>query len=74
MANEFESESDAPKRKGPSATLLLTGVITLLVSVWALVGPTAWHVLPDLHLGWVVVVAAVIVGLGLVFSPGRRSN
>lgn len=73
MASEFETEEiDTGKRKGPSAVLLLAGLVALLVSAWALAGPSAWGRLPDLHLGWLVVVAAVVVGLGLVFSPGRR--
>lgn len=69
MAENGDTET---RRKGPSAVLLLSGVLALLVSVWALAGPGAWDGIVDIHLGWVVVVIAIVVGLGLVFSPGKR--
>ncbi|MEV6061959.1 hypothetical protein AB0L62_18315 [Nocardia asteroides] len=67
MADQTETET----RRRPAFSLLCTGLITLALSVWALLGaPT-----PDsgiLPIGWGVVIAAIVVGLLLTFAPGRK--
>lgn len=59
-------------KRGPSAALLLPGLIALAVSVWAIAGPATWSGLTDNHFGWFAVVAAIIVGAVLVISPGKK--
>jgi fatty acid desaturase len=59
-------------RRGPSAALLLAGLLAVLVSVWAFIGPAAWPTHSGVPLGWIVVGAAIVVGCGLVLSPRRR--
>ncbi|MQY29895.1 hypothetical protein [Nocardia aurantia] len=59
-------------RRGPSFALLLAGLLAVLVSVWAFIGPDGWPIHPGIPLGWIVVGAAIVVGCGMVVSPRRR--
>ncbi|MBC2643424.1 MULTISPECIES: hypothetical protein [unclassified Rhodococcus (in: high G+C Gram-positive bacteria)] len=59
-------------RKRPSPLLILAGVAALLVSGWALVGPFSLEPLANVEFRWLFVLAAVLVGLVLVFAPNRR--
>ncbi|MFC9551068.1 hypothetical protein ACFTWF_09495 [Rhodococcus sp. NPDC056960] len=59
-------------RKRPSPLLILAGVAALLVSGWALVGPFSLDPLANVEFRWLFVLAAVLVGLVLVFAPNRR--
>jgi len=68
-----DNAQESTTKKGPSGLLMLAGLLALAVSVWALAGPSAWSGLLDFHFGWVFVVAAIVVGLVLVVSPGKRS-
>lgn len=70
MAENTESTGKAGRR--PSALLLLSGLVALLVSVGALIGPGSFESLGDAQFRWIVVLAAVVVGVVLVFAPGRR--
>ncbi|MBP1162857.1 hypothetical protein ABIC28_000390 [Rhodococcus sp. PvR044] len=70
MAENTETTDKAGRR--PSALLLLSGLAALLVSVWALIGPFHFESLGDAQFRWIVVIAAVVAGLILVFAPGRR--
>ncbi|MFC4602647.1 hypothetical protein [Rhodococcus kronopolitis] len=60
------------KSRRPAAGLLFAGLIALLVSVWSLIGPEHFQSLDGGPSKWIVVAAAVAVGLVLVFAPGRR--
>ncbi|MBB5914719.1 FtsH-binding integral membrane protein [Nocardia transvalensis] len=60
-------------RRGPSFSLLLAGVLALLVSVWAFIGPSSWPTHSIIPIGWIVVAAAIVVGIGLVVSPRRKN-
>lgn len=71
MADNTESTESAGTRR-PSAVLLLSGLTALLVSVWAFIGPDHLGALGDWQFKWLLVVAAVVVGIALVVSPGRR--
>ncbi|RDI64406.1 hypothetical protein [Nocardia pseudobrasiliensis] len=59
-------------RRGPSFSLLLAGVLGLLVSVWAFIGPSAWPAHSAVPIGWIVVGAAILVGVVMVISPRRK--
>ncbi|WP_024802274.1 hypothetical protein [Nocardia sp. BMG51109] len=61
-------------RRGPSFSLLLAGVLALLVSVWAFIGPSAWPVHSIIPVGWIVVAAAIVVGIALVVAPRKKKN
>ncbi|ATL65838.1 hypothetical protein [Nocardia terpenica] len=67
--------NDNPEtRRGPSFSLLLAGVLAVLVSVWAFIGPDSWPKHSIVPVGWIVVLAAIVVGVALVVSPRRRKN
>ncbi|MCM6776193.1 hypothetical protein NDR87_19140 [Nocardia sp. CDC159] len=59
-------------RRGPSFSLLLAGVLALLVSVWAFIGPSAWPAHSAVPIGWIVVGVAILVGVIMVISPRRK--
>ncbi|MCX4097198.1 hypothetical protein [Nocardia sp. alder85J] len=68
----IDTESARGARRGPSLLLLLAGLLAVLVSVWAFIGPSSWPAHSGLPIGWIVVGAAVVVGCGLVLSPRRK--
>ncbi|MFC7447726.1 hypothetical protein [Rhodococcus daqingensis] len=70
MAENTETTDKAGRR--PSALLLLAGLAALLVSGWALIGPGSFESLGDTQFRWILVIAAVVVGVILVLAPGRR--
>ncbi|MFF0542658.1 hypothetical protein ACFYTF_07450 [Nocardia thailandica] len=57
--------------RGPSFSLLITGLLGLAVSVWALLGSPTLPAL-GIPLGWVLVLGAGITGILLVLSPRKR--
>ncbi|WP_210744525.1 hypothetical protein [Nocardia flavorosea] len=59
-------------RGGFSAGLFVTGLLALLVSVWALAGPDRWNITSMIPVGWIVVAAAIVIGVALVISPRKR--
>ncbi|GAB4583316.1 hypothetical protein [Nocardia sp. NPDC127526] len=61
------------KTRRPSFSLLLAGLLGLGVSVWAFIGPS-WPVSSGLSLGWIVVIAAIVVGIVLVLSPRKHKE
>ncbi|GAB2722236.1 hypothetical protein [Nocardia thraciensis] len=61
-------------RRGPSFSLLLAGLLALLVSVWAFIGPSSWPAHSIIPIGWIVVAAAIVVGIALVVSPRNRKH
>lgn len=63
-----------PAGRRPAAGLLLAGMFALLVSAWSLIGPEHFQSLGGAQFRWIVVLAAVAVGLVLVFAPGRRKK
>lgn len=65
---------DRENRRGPSFSLLLAGVLALLVSGWAFLGPSDWPAHNHFPFGWVVVAAAIVVGAGMTISPRRRKR
>ncbi|MFD4292048.1 hypothetical protein ACFWPA_05085 [Rhodococcus sp. NPDC058505] len=72
MAENIESGATTGTSRRPSAALLLSGLAALLVALWALVGPDRLGALGDWQFTWVLVLAAVVVGVVLVIAPGRR--
>ncbi|GAA5067625.1 hypothetical protein [Nocardia callitridis] len=72
---DTESTTDPTEKPscggGPSFSLLIVGLLALAVAAWAFIGP---HALPttSIPLGWVAVIAAVVIGALLVLSPRRR--
>ncbi|MGQ4597343.1 hypothetical protein [Nocardia sp. R6R-6] len=66
-----EQNDTGEARRGPAASLLITGLLALAVSVWGFIGaaPTS-SMLP---VGWIVVLAAIVIGIVLVISPRKRS-
>ncbi|WP_431964243.1 hypothetical protein [Nocardia sp. bgisy134] len=62
---------DPTEGRGPSASLLIVGLLALAVSVWGFIGPTA-TASGAISFGWIVVIAAIVVGVLLVISPRRR--
>lgn len=72
VATEFDTDkSETGRRRGPSGVLLLTGILAILVSGWALIGAPAFDGI-DAGAGWILVLIAVIVGAILVFTPSRK--
>ncbi|WP_405167169.1 hypothetical protein OG203_19995 [Nocardia sp. NBC_01499] len=67
-----QSNESVETRRGPSASLLIIGLLALGVSAWAFVGPESWPANSVVPIGWIVVLAAIIVGIVLVVSPRRR--
>ncbi|MBF6327416.1 hypothetical protein [Nocardia transvalensis] len=59
-------------RRGPSLSLLLAGVLALLVSVWAFIGPSSWPSHSIVPIGWIVVGVAIVVGVILVIAPRKK--
>lgn len=57
--------------RGPSFTLLISGLLGLAVSVWALLGSPTLPAL-GIPIGWVLVLGAGITGILLVLSPRKR--
>lgn len=82
MAEYQNADNDAPEGgdtrqatgRRPAAGLLLAGLFALLVSAWAMIGPEHFQSLGGGQFRWMIVVAAVAVGLVLVFAPGRRKQ
>ncbi|WP_282784868.1 MULTISPECIES: hypothetical protein [unclassified Nocardia] len=60
------------KTRRPSFSLLVAGVLGLLVSIWAFIGPHSWP--EGLSFGWIVVITAIVVGVLLVISPRKRKE
>ncbi|WP_433195344.1 hypothetical protein ACQP1G_41080 [Nocardia sp. CA-107356] len=60
-----------PTKRGPSASLLIVGLLALGVSIWAFIGPATMTATGVVSLGWVVVIAAIVVGILLVISPRK---
>ncbi|NMM87900.1 hypothetical protein B2J88_26680 [Rhodococcus sp. SRB_17] len=60
------------KTKRPSVLLLIAGILAMLVSVWALLGPFSLAPAADVQFRWIFVGAAVVAGLLLVILPNRR--
>ncbi|CAM4458795.1 hypothetical protein NONI108955_30505 [Nocardia ninae] len=67
-----KSNESTESRRGPSASLLIVGLLALGVSAWAFVGPSSWPTTSVVPVGWIVVLAAIIVGIVLVVSPRKR--
>ncbi|WP_067818817.1 hypothetical protein [Nocardia inohanensis] len=63
--------ADNKTSRRPSFSLLLAGLLGLGVSIWAFIGPHFWPVSGGLSLGWIVVIAAIVVGIVLVLSPRK---
>lgn len=61
---------DNVTKRGPSVSLLIVGLLALGVSIWAFTGPTTTAT-GVVSLGWVVVIAAIVVGILLVISPRK---
>ncbi|MBF6337409.1 hypothetical protein IU450_16105 [Nocardia abscessus] len=59
-------------RRGPAASLLIAGLLALAVSAWAFVGPASWPATSMIPIGWIVVLAAIVIGIVLVISPRKR--
>ncbi|MCX5045465.1 hypothetical protein OG921_20045 [Aldersonia sp. NBC_00410] len=77
MADEFDTETETKTAKrGPSVLLLLSGIVALVVSAWALAGGNAWPFdgVDGLNFGWILAVAAIVAGALLVFVPGKRAR
>lgn len=73
-----DSDVDTPEqnsaRTRPSALLFLVGLAALIVSVSALIGPSALEALGDVQFRWVFVVVAIVVGLALLIAPNRKGK
>ncbi|MDI9914691.1 hypothetical protein [Rhodococcus sp. IEGM 1379] len=73
--SEYDDTTDseeARKTKRPSVLLLIAGVLAMLVSVWALLGPFSLAPAADMQFRWIFVGAAVVAGLLLVILPNRK--
>nr|WP_042939955.1 hypothetical protein [Rhodococcus sp. AW25M09] len=75
--DDTDSDSDTGEhnssRRGPSALLLLAGLVFLVVSVAAIIGRDAITALADVQFRWLFVIAAVVVGVALLLGPSRKS-
>jgi FtsH-binding integral membrane protein len=73
VAETSETDGGSTKRRGPSISLLIVGLLALGVSVWAFIGPASMPASGVIPLGWIIVIAAIVVGVLLVLSP-RKPN
>lgn len=64
-----QNASDKTGGRGPSASLLIVGLLALALSVFALVGPSTVSAAGAISFGWIIVIAAIVVGVVLVISP-----
>ncbi|MGQ4617992.1 hypothetical protein [Nocardia sp. R7R-8] len=69
---ENEKRQTTDSRRGPATSLLIAGLLSLAISVWAFVGPASWPAASMIPIGWIVVLAAIVIGIVLVISPRRR--
>lgn len=69
---QVETPGGCAPRGGFSAGLFVTGLLALLVSIWALAGPDQWSITSMIPAGWIVVAAAIVIGVVLVISPRKR--
>ncbi|MEU2256513.1 hypothetical protein [Nocardia xishanensis] len=67
---EQPGTNDTNEGRGPSASLLIVGLLALAVSVWGFVGHAATAG-GAISFGWIVVIAAIVVGVLLVISPRK---
>ncbi|MFD6159476.1 hypothetical protein ACFWF7_43105 [Nocardia sp. NPDC060256] len=67
-----DKSTETESRRGPSASLLIIGLLALGVSAWAFVGPESWPASSAVPIGWIVVLAAIVIGIVLVVSPRRH--
>ncbi|HLS78343.1 MAG TPA: hypothetical protein VK083_16290 [Nocardia sp.] len=65
-------KTDSARDGRISASLLITGIVALIISIWGLAGGAAGFG-GAVSLGWVLVVGAIVVGLLLVITPRRKS-
>lgn len=72
--NGTGKDAAAAHSRGPSLPLLIVGLLALALSIWALVGPSAWPAASMIPIGWLVVGGAIVVGLMLVLCPSRGSG
>ncbi|MEU7769106.1 hypothetical protein AB0B25_28975 [Nocardia sp. NPDC049190] len=73
MAENDNPESTHERRHGVSPALLIVGLLALAVSVWAFVGPVSWPSAGMIPIGWILVLAAIVIGIILVISPRKQS-
>ncbi|MGO4615945.1 hypothetical protein AB4305_24620 [Nocardia sp. 2YAB30] len=72
MVETENAESTTERPRGPSASLLIVGLLALAVSMWVFVGPASWPAASMIPIGWIVVLAAIIIGIMLVISPRKK--
>ncbi|MEU2032260.1 hypothetical protein [Nocardia amamiensis] len=70
---ETGKNNTTESRRGPAASLLIAGLLALAVSVCGFIGPASWPAASMLPIGWIVVLAAIVIGIALVISPRKRS-
>jgi hypothetical protein len=68
---ENTDTNGSTKSKGPSVSLLIVGLLALAVSILAFIGPAAMPSTGVISLGWIVVIAAIVIGIFLVLSPRK---
>jgi type IV secretory pathway VirB6-like protein len=71
VAEKSDTNDSSTKSRGPSVSLLIVGMLALGVSIWALIGPAAMPATGSVPLGWIVVIAAIVIGILLVISPRK---
>lgn len=59
------------QRRRPSMLLLLSGLLALGLGATSLAGPDTWHGVDSFPFGWVLVVAAIVIGVALLHTPKR---
>ncbi|MBF6193004.1 MULTISPECIES: hypothetical protein [Nocardia] len=70
---ETDNDKRTGSRRGPAASLLIAGLLSLAISVWAFAGPASVPATSMIPIGWIVVLAAIVIGIVLVISPRKRS-
>lgn len=61
-------------RRRPSVLLVLSGLVALVISAWALAGPFGLTPLGADAVRWIFVGGAVVIGVVLVLSPNWRKK
>lgn len=72
--SDEDTPTDNKARTRPSALLFLVGLGALVVSVSALIGPSAIESLGNVQFRWVFVVAAIVIGSALLIAPNRKGR
>ncbi|MFD4366169.1 hypothetical protein [Rhodococcus sp. NPDC058521] len=72
--DNVRADGTSGDRRRPSVLLILSGIVALIISAWALAGPFGLTPLGADAVRWIFVGGAVVIGAVLVLSPNWRKK